>query len=288
MPDPSDLCVLADVKAWIPNLTGTASDALLQSLITRASRYIANWLQRPLLAMAYTEKRSGTGRPALALLRSPAFAVNSVTISSATINPAPSPLTSGYLFDENFAYIQGLPSVPNSTIFAFSPVTFQHGMQNIVLQYSAGYMLPNQATPPDWVTATATSFGATIQPTSNNAGSYVYVCTVAGKTGASRPQFSQTGGASTTDGTAPTAATWTNLGVTALPASLPSGPTNELPPDITEACVELVALRYRERDRIGQLSQHLDGQTIAYFQRGSMPASVEDALSSYKNVMPVY
>ena len=288
MPDPSDLCLLADVKAWIPNLTGTTSDALLASLITRESRYIANWLQRPLLTMAYTEKRNGTGQPSLALLRFPAFAVNSLSIYTAQINSAPTSLTSGYLFDENFVYVNGLPSIPSSTIFAFSPVTFERGQQNIQIQYSAGYMLPNQANPQDWSGTTAVAFGATIRPTSNNAGGYVYVCTIAGTTSASRPQFSQTPGASTSDGTAPNAVVWTNLGVTALPASLPSGPTNELPPDITQACVELVGLRYRERERIGQTSQHLDGQTIAYFQRGSMPPSVEDALSSYKNVAPVY
>ncbi|MEC4591617.1 hypothetical protein VPG91_11515 [Nitrospirillum amazonense] len=59
----------------------------------------------------------------------------------------------------------------------------------------------------------------------------------------------------------------------------------DTPADIAQACVELVALRYRERDRIGLVSKAMGGETTAFVQR-DMPASVATILSQYKRVSP--
>ncbi len=59
-----------------------------------------------------------------------------------------------------------------------------------------------------------------------------------------------------------------------------------LPGDIEQACIELCALRYKERDRIGNVSKSIAGETIAYSQK-DMPADVMTLLQQYKKVVPV-
>lgn len=57
-----------------------------------------------------------------------------------------------------------------------------------------------------------------------------------------------------------------------------------VPPDeISQACIELVAARYKEKDRIGLVSKALAGETTSYSQR-DMPASVKAILNNYKKV----
>jgi hypothetical protein len=57
------------------------------------------------------------------------------------------------------------------------------------------------------------------------------------------------------------------------------------PPEIEQACIALVALRYKERDRIGQASKNLGGETFS-FQQNDMPADVATILDQYRNVVP--
>ncbi len=58
------------------------------------------------------------------------------------------------------------------------------------------------------------------------------------------------------------------------------------PPEIEQACIALVVLRYKERDRIGQASKNLAGETVS-FQQKDMPADVATLLDQYRNVVPV-
>jgi hypothetical protein len=55
------------------------------------------------------------------------------------------------------------------------------------------------------------------------------------------------------------------------------------PPELEQACIELVALRYKERDRIGQVSKNLSGETISFTQK-DVPADVETVLEQYKRI----
>jgi len=59
-----------------------------------------------------------------------------------------------------------------------------------------------------------------------------------------------------------------------------------VPPDLAQACIQLTALRYRDRDRIGLVSKGLAGETTA-FQQGEMPADVAAVLQRYRKVAPV-
>ena len=56
---PDDLCVLADLKAWL-NIQTTTEDVLLQNLITRGSLQMLRWMNRDhIVETSYTENRDG-------------------------------------------------------------------------------------------------------------------------------------------------------------------------------------------------------------------------------------
>jgi hypothetical protein len=60
-----------------------------------------------------------------------------------------------------------------------------------------------------------------------------------------------------------------------------------IPPDIGQACIDLVCLRYRERTRIGEISRSTGGtETVSYSQR-DMSEHVKLLLSQYRMVAPV-
>lgn len=57
------------------------------------------------------------------------------------------------------------------------------------------------------------------------------------------------------------------------------------PSELEQACIELVALRFKERDHIGQDSASMQGQNITFSQE--MPAHLKAVLNDYKKVVPV-
>ena len=58
-----------------------------------------------------------------------------------------------------------------------------------------------------------------------------------------------------------------------------------MPPELEQACIALVALRYKERDRIGQASKNLAGEVVSFAQK-DMPADVLTVLDQYRAVVP--
>jgi hypothetical protein len=59
------------------------------------------------------------------------------------------------------------------------------------------------------------------------------------------------------------------------------------PPDIAQACIELVCRRYRERTRIGEVSRALGGSETVSFSQQDMSDDVKLLLSQYRVVAPV-
>jgi hypothetical protein len=60
-----------------------------------------------------------------------------------------------------------------------------------------------------------------------------------------------------------------------------------IPPGVAQACIELVALRYRERTRIGEVSRSLGGaETVAYAQK-DMSDAIKTLLQQYRLVAPI-
>ena len=59
------------------------------------------------------------------------------------------------------------------------------------------------------------------------------------------------------------------------------------PPDLAQACIELVALRYRERTRIGEVSRSLGGaETVSYSQK-DLSDPIKTLLQQYRLVAPI-
>ena len=59
------------------------------------------------------------------------------------------------------------------------------------------------------------------------------------------------------------------------------------PADLAQACIELVALRYRERSRIGEVARAIGGgQTVSYSQK-DMSDSTKTLLQQYRRVAPI-
>jgi len=59
------------------------------------------------------------------------------------------------------------------------------------------------------------------------------------------------------------------------------------PPEVAQACIELVALRYRERTRIGEVSRSLGGaETVVYAQK-DMSDAIKSLMQRYRLVSPI-
>jgi hypothetical protein len=59
-----------------------------------------------------------------------------------------------------------------------------------------------------------------------------------------------------------------------------------VPQDIAQATIELVSLKFKEKDRIGLVSKGLAGETTAYTQK-DMQDSVKSCFDIYKRILPV-
>jgi hypothetical protein len=59
------------------------------------------------------------------------------------------------------------------------------------------------------------------------------------------------------------------------------------PPELAQACVELVCLKYRERGRIGEVSKALGGGETVSFTQKDLPDSVKTVLMRYRAAAPV-
>lgn len=59
-----------------------------------------------------------------------------------------------------------------------------------------------------------------------------------------------------------------------------------VPVDLAQVCIETVGLRWRERDRIGQTSKSLAGETTSFSLADFSPTS-QTVINSYQRVAPV-
>jgi len=120
-----DLTSTANVKKWIPGITGATDDLLLDMLVTAASAWIKNYTNRDLLTASYTETLNGTGRGSLILTHYPVTAVASLSVDGAAVVARPSVTTSGFTFEDRVIRLSGS--------------VFTKGIQNIVVAYTAGF-----------------------------------------------------------------------------------------------------------------------------------------------------
>ena len=82
---PDDLCILADLKAWL-NIQSSAEDTLLQNLITRGSLQMLRWMNRDhIIATPYTENRDGNDAVFMLPRNFPLVSVSNVMVDNISI-----------------------------------------------------------------------------------------------------------------------------------------------------------------------------------------------------------
>jgi hypothetical protein len=282
---PNDLTTLATAKSYIfasEDTVQTTDDATITRLITAASSVCRRYTARDLCFSFYNERRNGNGQPTLVLGQKPILNVASLTISGTTIPLAPNSQSYGYLFDDTRIYLLGLP-FGNAGPFVYSAgYDLTRAFQNVLIAYAAGWVTPNQ-TFGDWAAATAYYQFSTLLPLTNNAGGFIYVnmsAQASQQSGASNPVFNQTPGSVTLDGVAPKAASWVNTGLTTPPANWPL--------DLEQACIELVMLWYKDKERMGVSGSGQGPEHVSYLVSLPLPKRTMLVLDQFKRRFAVY
>jgi uncharacterized phiE125 gp8 family phage protein len=120
----TDLTSIDKAKEWL-GVSGAKDDALLTRLVTAVSTAVEEYVDRTLASTSYTETRDGPGGSRLSMPNFPITAVASVLIDGASIPVASSAIANGYLY--------------TSTSIALRGYVFALGVQNVMVQYTAGF-----------------------------------------------------------------------------------------------------------------------------------------------------
>jgi len=129
----SDLTTLANVKSWL-TITDTAADTILTRLISAASAFLINWLNRQVTQATYTaEKYNGNGKTSLRAKNWPIQSISSLVVNGVTVQASPDGLSNGYVFDDKYIYLLG------ANVNSFPPGVFGKGIMNVSVTYVAGY-----------------------------------------------------------------------------------------------------------------------------------------------------
>jgi hypothetical protein len=265
-----NLTSLANAKAWL-GLTTDATDPMIIRLIAGSSRAILGKINRPsVISRTYTEKYSGTGNQRFMLRNWPVTAVQSLSIDGvAAVACTTPPLGAGFQFDAWDGYCPG-----GMSMIGINSSFFTRGFQNVLVTYTAGYLIANEAAvipaTPFQVTALAPQgiFAADVGVT--KAGAAMTAVATSPATG----QYSVSAAGVYTFAAADTGS-----------AVLIS--YSFIPADLEMACFELVGEAYRYRDHIGQASKSLGGQETVSYTRAIMSDYVQGLLQPYTSVIPV-
>lgn len=140
-----DLTTLYTVKQY---MVAPPSDAILSGLIARISRTILTVLNRPILIPhTYVQKFNGTGTRNLVLPMWPILELTSLVVSGIELLEAPQPSETNAI---SFAYgwrFQPWNGIPPGEAVNLELIgsSFLGGLQNVVVEYSAGYEVVDEA-----------------------------------------------------------------------------------------------------------------------------------------------
>lgn len=260
-----DLAQLATVKAWLTIAT-TTDDAMLMRLITSVSQYVQSWLNRTFAVKTVTEVRNGTGTQMMVFVNYPVVSVASVTVDGVVIPLSPDGVQAGYTFDSRCIYLLGYQ--------------FSMRQQGVKLVYTYGYQQNAEVqtipTGSPYTLAVASLFYPWNADVSVSFASGVALTKVASGT--------PTTGQYTCIATS---GVWTYTFAAADTAKAITITYSYTPQEIEQAVIELVAVRYRERSRIGENSKSIGGEVVSYNVK-DFPDSVKTILNNYRRVVSVY
>lgn len=265
------LASLDSVKAWLGSTT-TNDDLLLTRLIGQVSRFIANYLQRPtLFRQEYVETYDGTGSARLMLRNWPVLSVESLAIGVLTVSAAQAPGHAGYSMEA----WNGLPPGRPQTL-TLNGYRFSTGLDNVAVTYAAGYAVDGEAHTVPSGDPYSIGVDAPHGPWAVDEG-----VSYADGTALTRVTANPSTGQYSIDGRGNYAFAAADAGSEVLISY------SFVPADLEQACIELVAERYRYKDRIGESSKTIGGQVTAAFSLKDMPDYVRELLQPYMSVVPV-
>lgn len=260
-----DLTQLATVKSWLTIATAN-DDAILTRLITSASQYVQSWLNRSFAVKAVTETRNGTGTQTMVFGNYPVVSVTSVTVDGVAIPLSPDGVQAGYTFDSRCLYLLGYQfSMRQQGVKLIYTYGYQQSAEAQTIPAGSPYTLPVAGLFYPWNADVAVSFASGVALTKIASGTPTtgqYTCLA-------------------------TAGVWTYTFAAADTAKAITITYSYTPQEIEQAVIELVALRYRERSRIGENSKSVGGEVVSYNVK-DFPDSVKTILNNYRRVVSVY
>jgi hypothetical protein len=269
---PFDLTNLAALKAWLglPSAPGS-SDGTLSALVTAASRSIYAALSRPSLLPSSYAETIDLETTRVTLRHWPVLQVTSVSWRGIAVPPdenANLEASIGYALEPGDGVPPGRPQALD--LFGHQ---YRSGRQSLVLSYSAGYAVQNEA---QEIPAVAPIQLSAFSPYGSWGSDLGVIYTT---TGSPLTAVSASPGAGQY---AVSAGIYSFSGADAgQSVSLSYG---YVPQDIAQAALELAAERFRASDHIGLKSKSIGGQeTIAYDTSG-LSAAVLAMLQPYKRV----
>jgi len=247
-----DLCTVAQVQSYLGITDPTQDAGLLQQLVSSASIFAEKYTGRTFLQQSYDDVYNGSGSGRMAMRHVPVTAVSSLMVDGRSVPASASPWARGYTFDRSTLYLR----------FGY----FYRGPQNIEVQYTAGFA--------DGV-VTGEAVNVPAEP-----GPYQATLLEGLNLRAITSLMYSGGGVLTQVAANPvqgqyvlTAATLTFSAADAGASLLANYTTNGTPLDISQAVVEMVAVKYQKRDRLDMRSKTIATQTIAY-DMSQVPPSV--------------
>ncbi len=246
------------------------SDPIIQRLISSASAFIQNYLNRTIASTTYTRYFNGQNMPTMMLPQYPVTAINGMQIDGAVIAARPA-LTFPAVYANGSGY-----TFAESGQVALSGYLFARGYNNVYLSWNGGFLISNEA---QTIPATAPYVLTTLARWSAGDRGVTYA--------SSGVAFAAVTGAPAVGQYAVTGSVYTFNAADAGIAVLLS--YAYVPFDIEQACIDTIGDWFKYRDRIGTISQSIDGQSVSYtnFTNTSIPVRARGVLDQYRRVAPI-
>lgn len=283
-----DLTTYQNAINYVAQFNGlTLPNSLVSGLVTRISRLIETKINRSILVPSqHNQVFNGTGTTSLVLPDWPVLSISNFTINGVSIPVAPQAtgqMTVSIPYGYRVPPWGGRPPGNPGVIELVGGAYFFPGNQNVVVSYTAGYQVTDEAvnmasstnyTPLQpygiWATDRGVTYetsGATLQPTTGNPSAGFYV-------------------APDPDATQSTTATSFYVFNTADISTGIQVTYGYIPYDLEQACLEWIADRASYRSRVGVRSQSLAAQESMTYDMSGVPPAVAAMIMPYVSVLP--
>jgi hypothetical protein len=266
-----NLTDLVSLKTYLTN-TSPNSDAVLARLVSSASSDFLTEIGRAgLESQTYTEVRDGTGSCFMQLLNYPVNGFGSLQINNSVVPLSSGWNSSGYQWDANgklsligFNFCWGRRNVIATYPAGYLPLTIEDELQTIPA--AAPYVINLQN--PNWRSDEGVAYfvgGADLTPVTGAPAVGEYFVTPIGQNYAGQYLFNAA------DAGKQVQISYTCSGV---------------PTDVSQAVVEIAAIRYRQRDRMDVNSMSIGGTTTQY-SKEDYPSDVWRIIKKYKRYFSI-